>query len=157
MDFSAAKRSIRSRAITNYIRRSQGGLTHVSLTKITSGNQMAITQQISKVPSLQYLSLQYELQGVCFYSAVEYARNLKTLIISEKCCMTLDSAVRILVHLKNLERAEFHNVYYVRNLPQWEVQMPNLRVLLLKRSDKAQAMMSLKLVSIQDHTTSHSC
>ena len=88
----------------------------------------------TRCKGLQDLRIPQGFIGASVLEAVFCASNLKTLVIHEACQISYDVVSQLLNHCPSLEHAEFQSVGARASNSRavgWEIDMPNLRTLIL--------------------------
>ncbi|KAL8731841.1 MAG: hypothetical protein Q9166_003125 [cf. Caloplaca sp. 2 TL-2023] len=130
LDFSKAKKNVPKTAIQRYIRFSRGRVTKLVMNRFTTQQPSNLYDIMSFCKELHHLEFGSGYINTSLIKAVSIAKNLKCLLLSERCETSLDCIGQILGKCPHLVRAEFHYVK-VNALarPQWQGDMSQLRIL----------------------------
>lgn len=139
LDLSTTKRALPKKSLLQYLKRSDFTLNK-AIIKMFHGGGSAQTIRIiaTKCRQLEYLSVAtryYETSvGASLLDNLPMAKNLKTLILSQTCEVSLKMISKMLEACRTLSTAEFHNATYdyKEGSPRWTTELPCLTHLVLK-------------------------
>ena len=134
LDFSTAKKPVSLGAVRRYIKGGNGSTTRVTLDKFGFNTERIPRYVATRCKGLKDLRIPEGFIGASVLEAVSCASNLKTLVIREACQISYDVVTQLLNHCPSLEHAEFQSVGARASnsrAVRWEMDMPNLRTLIL--------------------------
>ena len=134
IDLLGANKPVSRGAFRRYMKTSRGLVTRVTLDKFGTNHDSILSYLAERCKSLQELTIPAGLIGASLLKAVDLAPNLKSIVISFQCQISLDTVTHVLSKCRGLERAEFWNVKSGRFLQLWEGDLPMLRALILNGS-----------------------
>lgn len=146
LDLSNAKKNVRQSAIRECVKRSQGKLTRVTLSRFEhyNTNNEILKYITSRCKALEYLELRDGVSNASLLKAVSLALKLTTLIIGRAHETSFDLVTQLLAQCHTLERAEFHSTTTKGIKAEWRSDLSTLRVLKLD-AGKPQQLDTIKL------------
>ena len=93
--------------VRTYVRRSQGKVRRFALGRSSSSQQAILSYVADRCKGLQEVCLSSSLISASILKAAPSMSNLRSIILSTKCDISLDTAIEVLVQCKQLEHAEF--------------------------------------------------
>lgn len=130
LDFSSAKRPVALNTIRAYIKRSNGNLTRLSIDRFGQNQDKILCYVADRCPKLEELSIPQGFVGSSLLKAAPSLLNLRKLILSSRCEITLDTVNRVLNICKILEHAEFPKVAHdAYSSLQLTADLPKLQLL----------------------------